>query len=88
MGFDVKVKRLTMWRRVSLALGAVICFCVAAGLLAAGFALSSVWPGVSWAVGGALALVILLLAGSWLRAAVSGRPRERQERPAGKGGTM
>jgi hypothetical protein len=81
------VKRLTLWPRVLFAL-AFAGLGLAAALLAAGFALSSVWPAVSWALGSALALVILLVAWSWLRAAVTGQRGQQEERAPEKGGAI
>ena len=65
--------RLRTPQRVRFALGGVLLVAIASALALAGFALSAVWPGVSWAVGAALAFVLLLPAARWLRAAITGR---------------
>jgi uncharacterized protein (DUF58 family) len=58
----------------------------AAALLLAGFAFSGLWPGVSWAVGGALALVALVVAARSFRAAFTGRsPTKSAEQIGGRG---
>ena len=58
----------------------------AAALLLAGFAFSGVWPGLSWALGGALALVALVVAARLFRAAFTGRsPTKSVEQLGGRG---
>lgn len=67
-------------RRALFATGGVVALAVTIALAAFGFALSGLWPGVSWAIGSALALISLLVAVRWLRVAATGRrlrPRQR-----------
>ena len=65
-------QRLGPRQRALFAVGGVVLVCLAIALALAGFSLSLVWPGLSWAVGGALALVVLFGAWRWLRAAITG----------------
>ena len=60
-------------------IGAIAAMALAAALLLVGFALSGMWPGLSWAIGGGLALVAIVAGARWLRAAVTG---ESPARPA------
>jgi membrane protein implicated in regulation of membrane protease activity len=73
-------------RRLLFAVLGVAALAAAAALLLAGFAFSGVWPGVSWAVGGALALVALAVAARSFRAAFTGRsPTKSAEQIGGRG---
>ena len=65
-------RRLTTRQRTLAAFAGVTSLCFAVILGAAGFALSGVWPGLSWAFGGALALVAIFSAVRLLRAAITG----------------
>jgi len=64
--------RLTFRHRFLAAVAGVGALCLAAALAAAGFALSGMWPGLSWAIGGAFALVAIFGAVKLLRAAITG----------------
>ena len=82
------MKHLSFRHRIVLALGAAGGLCLAAALVAVGFALGAMWPGVSWAVGSALGLVVLVVTAPWLRAAITGRTRSRDDGALGKGGAI
>lgn len=78
--------RLRARQRVYFAVGGVAAVALGVGLGAAGFALSGIWPGVSWAIGGALSVITLLLGGRWLWAAIHGMPpKDEQDNPTGRG---
>jgi hypothetical protein len=79
--------RLTTRQRVLYGAAGIGAVCLAAALVAAGFAFSAAWPGLSWAVGSALALVGLVVAGRWLRAAFTGESKRRGSTPE-RGGTV
>jgi membrane protein implicated in regulation of membrane protease activity len=73
-------------RRLLFAVLGVAALAAAAALLLAGFAFSGLWPGVSWAVGGALALVALVVAARSFRAAFTVRsPTKSAEQIGGRG---
>ena len=76
--------RLDRRHRAWFAIGGILLIALASVCALAGFALSAVWPGLSWAVGAALGFVLLLPAARWLRAAIAGRvspvPRELERR--------
>jgi hypothetical protein len=76
--------RMDTAHRVRFALGGVALVAMASACVLAGFALSAVWPGLSWSLGSALGLVLLLPAVRWLRAAITGRvprpPRDTERR--------
>ena len=76
--------RLDTAQRVRFALAGVVLVAIASACALAGFALSAVWPGLSWGLGSALGLVLLLPAVRCLRAAVTGRvvppPRDAERR--------
>jgi hypothetical protein len=81
------IDRLDRGQRVRFALGGVVLVALAAACAAAGFALGGLWPGLSWALGAALGLVLLLPAARWLRAAITGRmPRVPPD--SGRRGTV
>jgi len=65
--------RIGNGQRVRFALGALLLIALASACALAGFALSAVWPGLSWAIGAALGFVLLLPAARWLRTAITGR---------------
>jgi hypothetical protein len=75
-------------QRLLFALVGVAALGAAAALLLAGFAFSGVWPGVSWAVGGALALPALLVAARSLRAALTGRSPTKSTEQIGRRGAI
>lgn len=73
-----RVVRLSGRKRVSFGVAGVVALVVALALAATGFALSGLWPGVSWGIGSALAVVSMYLGARWLRAAVTGRVDRRR----------
>jgi len=78
--------RLTRERRVLFAVGGVATLCLAVVLLALGFTLSGLWPGISWALGAALAIVAIAVSARWLRAAMTGEsPGARRTPPEQRG---
>jgi len=79
--------RLDKGQRIRFALGGVLLVALAAACAAAGFALSGMWPGLSWALGAAPGFVLLLPAARWLRAAITGRVPQRP-RDAERRGTI
>ena len=80
--------RITRERRVLFAVGGVATLCLAAVLLALGFALSGLWPGISWAIGAALALVAIAVSARWLRAAMTGQSPGSQRKPPEQRGAI
>jgi len=66
-------------QRWLFAFGGVLALAAAIAFLLGGFALSVVWPGVSWALGGALALLSIFFATRWLWAALTGRATNRSD---------
>jgi hypothetical protein len=50
-----------------------------------GFAASGVWPGVSWAIGGSLAIVGFVVGARWLRIAIVGQSPVRHRPPERRG---
>jgi len=68
--------RIDKRQRVRFALGGTMLVAVAFAFAGAGFALSAVWPGLSWAVGAAVGFVLLVPAWRSLRAAITGRVPE------------
>ena len=75
-------------QRVLFAAAGVSAICLSLAVMAAGFALTAVWPGVSWALGSALGLVGALCAGRWLRAAFTGRSPARSRDARERGGAI
>lgn len=65
--------RLRPAQRLRFALGGLALLALASAFALSGFALTAMWPGLSWAVGAALGFVLLLPAAHWLRAAFTGR---------------
>ena len=74
-------------QRAGFAIGGAMLVALASVCALAGFALSGIWPGLSWAIGAALGFVLLLPAARWLRAAITGR-RPRVHRDAERRGTI
>ena len=64
--------RLNVQQRFYFAAAGLGAFCLAALLALGGFALTAVWPGLSWAIGSALGLITALLGFRWIWAAVVG----------------
>jgi hypothetical protein len=81
-------QRLTTRRRWIYALGAIAALTAMVTLAMIGFALTSLWPGVSLALGGGMALVAVVLAYRWLRAALTGRSPRDEAEPLGHHGTL
>jgi len=77
--------RLDKRQRAGFALGGLLLVALASACAAAGFALSAIWPGLSWAVGTAFAFVLLLPAARWLRAAITGRLPQGQRDSESRG---
>jgi hypothetical protein len=73
-----RVARLSNRKRVSFGVAGVFALALALVLAAAGLALSGLWPGISWGLGSALAVVSAYLGARWLRVAVSGRMTNRR----------
>jgi hypothetical protein len=65
--------RLDKRQRTRYALGGVALVALAFACAAMGFALGGMWPGLSWGLGAALGLVLLIPAARWLLAAITGR---------------
>ena len=74
-------------QRALFATGGVMLVALASVCALAGFALSGLWPGLSWAIGAALGFVLLLPAARWFRAAITGRAPP-QHRDAERRGTI
>jgi hypothetical protein len=78
--------RMPARHRAAYGLAAFGMFLLALGVAATGFAFTPIWPGVSLAVGGALAIVVLFVGVRLVHAAVTGtRPFRSAARQSGHG---